>query len=644
VRFVGALYFRVFEPLLAFGRETRLETTRALRAARIGFFPEWYLSLAYFSAAAAALLGWTVLGALLALLVPGGALLKTLLVVGLGLSLGLVVYLGFLLYPRVKAASRARAIDEELPNVITLCYALARGGLSCMSIFRAVAEEEQVYGEVSREFGLIVRDMDWFGEDINTALLATASTTPSDALRRFLEGLVTVLNSGAAPRDYFKRQAEMQLQQAELRLVKDQEQTALLAEVYVSGLLVMPLLLIVVLSVLASLGGDGARYLPLIAFGLIPLGTVGYLVLLDLLAPQEPLSVPRRGRARLVDAGLEGIPTAEAEARSLKRILRAEAPASPEARRLRRGLAAEALRGAFQRFRTQVLPRALEKPLEAAQVAGAAGLTVLALGVGYLLLFAEDGYGTAVALASVLLAAALVAGVPSAIVHEWRYRRALRIDAALPETLRKVAGLNERGITLLQAFQIIGRGGDGPVAESLRRLDRDVAWTSNFRGAIARMAEAVGTRRMLKLGVLFERASEATGNLKEVVDIAATDVAATENLRARKRQAMMSYVVVIYAVFGVFLYVVYMVTTLFFAEGGFAAAALETSSSGLTAGSGGALVPAEARVLFFQTVLLQAVCCGLVAGRLGEGQLLSGLKHAAILASVAWIVFYVGVV
>jgi flagellar protein FlaJ len=270
-------------------------------------------------------------------------------------------------------------------------------------------------------------------------------------------------------------------------------------------------------------------------------------------------------------------------------------------------------------------------------------LAVLLLVAGGLAYLWSDVRGTrlAVGATSLLLAVALVAVLPVSLFHEVRVRRARRVENAIPEAMGKLAGFNERGIGVLQSFQILGRSTTGPLAREFRAVDRDVGWNANLRAALRRLRERVNTVRMTKIAVLLERASGATGNLKEVLDVAAADATRTQNLRNRRRQAMFTYTIVIYVVFAVFLYILYMVADLFYGSGGFgAAAAAAQGGSGL--GSGG--IPAEtARLYFFYGALIQGACAGLVAGRLGEGYHLSGLKHAAILVAAAWALFRFGV-
>jgi flagellar protein FlaJ len=45
------------------------------------------------------------------------------------------------------------------------------------------------------------------------------------------------------------------------------------------------------------------------------------------------------------------------------------------------------------------------------------------------------------------------------------------------------------------------------------------------------------------------------------------------------------------------------------------------------------------KMLFFHCGVIQGICSGLVAGKLGEGNVIAGLKHAILLASAAFGLF-----
>lgn len=631
--------YQTLEPYFAFHAETRRDTTRALRAARLGRVPEEYLIVSWIAALIAAMA--TTAAAIVGLTVFGSFpwVLDATFAVGAGVLAFSFVRLGFLAYPRMVAAGRRTKIEQEFPSVALLCYSLAQGGMPPLKVFKAVGEERNVYGEISREFDLVLRDVEWLGHDLNTALKNVAETTPSPLLKGYFEGLVTILNSGADPVDFFHRQTETQIVQAEMRLEAELDQAGLLAEVYVSGLLVLPLLLIVLLSLLSALGNGGEDVVPLVVFVLIPGGTLFYLMFIEVLLPPDRLVLPAPRKQAFVDFGIDTLPSDEpalpantkTTIRDAERQMRERNPTEDPP--LRRRVVAEWLRRRSAETWSQFFQRAIVKPADAIEVSGAAALLIFAAGGVAFLLLGDRGSELIVSGTGLLLLAAAVALVPVSAFHEMRVHRARTVEKAMPEMLGRLSGFNERGISLLRAFELLGRTADGPLANDLRGLERDVAWNANLAGALTRMRLRVKTLAMAKLTLLFERASSATGDLRRVLKIVATDSARTEAVRSRRAQSMMTYVIVIYVVYAVFLYVTYIVTSLFYGDGGF---------SQVAGGSRG-IAPETAKLLFFQAVVIQGACCGLVAGKLGEGHLMSGLKHAVVMAGVGWLVFRMGV-
>ncbi|MDY6959490.1 MAG: type II secretion system F family protein, partial [Halobacteriota archaeon] len=43
--------------------------------------------------------------------------------------------------------------------------------------------------------------------------------------------------------------------------------------------------------------------------------------------------------------------------------------------------------------------------------------------------------------------------------------------------------------------------------------------------------------------------------------------------------------------------------------------------------------------IFFHAALIQGLCSGFVAGQMGEGKVLAGLKHSLIMLTIAYVIF-----
>jgi flagellar protein FlaJ len=51
------------------------------------------------------------------------------------------------------------------------------------------------------------------------------------------------------------------------------------------------------------------------------------------------------------------------------------------------------------------------------------------------------------------------------------------------------------------------------------------------------------------------------------------------------------------------------------------------------------IAPEDYKLLFFHAVLIQGFFSGLIAGEIGEGNVLSGVKHALIMMTIAYTLF-----
>jgi len=137
-----------------------------------------------------------------------------------------------------------------------------------------------------------------------------------------------------------------------------------------------------------------------------------------------------------------------------------------------------------------------------------------------------------------------------------------------------------------------------------------------------------------------------------VLRIAANEAKATRRLERDRRNELLTYVVVIYIAFFVFLAIIVALDTIFIpnipvAEAaaatadGSQAAADEAISTGPFSESTQLTQADKDRysLVFFHTGLVQTVCSGLVAGQMGDGTVKAGVKHAAVMLTIAYGLF-----
>ncbi|SFG00307.1 flagellar protein FlaJ [Halopelagius inordinatus] len=559
--------------------------------------------------------------------------------------------------------SRARArgvkVDATLPRTVAFVYALSRSGMPFPKVLETLTENRDVYGEAARELGVAVRDMDAFGTDVMSALQRTAKRTPSDNAEEFSENLASVLGSGRNLSPFLRDQYERFQDEAEAQQKQYLELLSAFAEIYVTVLVAGPLFFITVLVVIGLVIEDTLPILRAVGYLGVPLSTLAFAVYID--SVTESIQSPSRGSASTdpVETGAEATPRSSGPPNAHASVSDGgvDVSLSPNRERLAVYDRLEHVR-AVASSPTRTF---LDHPPYTLFLTLPAALVWLVLSAGRMpdlsAALARTAAGPVVGTPSEAITAVVAAvdgplveasilvlgGV--AVAHEIEKRRLRRIEDEMPDFLDRMASVNEAGATVVASIERLSKADLGPLSAELERTWRDIRWGADVRTALRRMEERVRTPLVSRAVTLITNAMAASGDIAPVLRIAADEAQGSQRLRAERRQEMLTYLVVIYISFFVFLGIVAALTVAFIpaveAAGnspGIGSGQVSGVSTGLF--SGLRTVDTEAyEMLFFHVAAIQGVCSGLVAGQLGEGSLYDGVKHATLLLAVAYLLF-----
>ena len=98
---------------------------------------------------------------------------------------------------------------------------------------------------------------------------------------------------------------------------------------------------------------------------------------------------------------------------------------------------------------------------------------------------------------------------------------------------------------------------------------------------------------------------------------------------------MLTYLIIVYLGFGVFLFTSYMININIFAY----VAPTDLAVGGVQMGS--TFDPVEATEFLFHASMVQGLCSGVVAGAISSGKVKSGIKHSLVLVILAYLAFRV---
>ncbi len=256
----------------------------ALIKAQMGIRYEDYMAIVWMNTiiAAGVWLGLSVaMGSIIGL--TGGSGGTILLIVAGLMMLPIVVFMFTYYQPTLKARSRRGNIDKRISYAMSFIAAMASAEVNIDVIFKELARQP-IYGEIQKEAQWITRDIDLLGIDTLTALVDAGQRTPSEKFQDFLQGVVTTSRSGGKLKPFFLMKADQFSKERRIEEKKLIETLGVLAESFVTVVVAAPLFLIVMISLMATVGGGGGNYifiLYVITFGMIPGGQLAFIVLIQ---------------------------------------------------------------------------------------------------------------------------------------------------------------------------------------------------------------------------------------------------------------------------------------------------------------------------------------------------------------------------
>ncbi len=199
---------------------------------------------------------------------------------------------GFYTYPILRAYSLKRGLEDGLPFIGGYMAILAGAGVPVANMFRSLAQVDASLA-VSSEARTVVRDIELFGMDVLSALEAASKRTPSVRFKELLEGLIATVHSGGNMEKYLAQRSRYYMRLKKIALRRFADTLGVLAEFYVVLLVAGPLIFVVMLGVMAMLGGGGQGMLDprlllyLLTYLGLPLGSMVFLILLDMVSPRR---------------------------------------------------------------------------------------------------------------------------------------------------------------------------------------------------------------------------------------------------------------------------------------------------------------------------------------------------------------------
>jgi archaeal flagellar protein FlaJ len=171
------------------------------------------------------------------------------------MTLSVIILTLYHSYPFHLITSKRNSIESNMPFAINHISAIATSGVPPFVMFKLLSSIVE-YGQISKEARRIVRNVETFGMDINTAIKNVSETTPSTKFSQFLSGITSTIETGGDIRRYLDSASKEAL--FEYRLIREKyiQTLSTYADFYTAVLIAAPLFFISTLSVMSLVGGS----------------------------------------------------------------------------------------------------------------------------------------------------------------------------------------------------------------------------------------------------------------------------------------------------------------------------------------------------------------------------------------------------
>jgi flagellar protein FlaJ len=287
-------------------------------------------------------------------------------------------------------------------------------------------------------------------------------------------------------------------------------------------------------------------------------------------------------------------------------------------------------RSTFARFVQEPKEVIRENPIRIGYIAGAIAAVLMVLIYIFNVEFVApyDAY----------ILAGIAAFILPAYYIQVEDKRIKNAEDVFPELLRDLAQAKKAGLSLVDAFKLTSEVEFGVLTETMRNIATQLTWGVSFDRAMGLLAKRFPTAMIKRSVNMIIEGYKVGGDVALVLKVAADDALELKTLETKRVGELAPYIIISYLTFFVFLGVLAVLNNWLIP--------MMTLSGEAMVGMGemGQAVIQEVDVetpqmIFFHCAIIEGICAGLVSGKLGEGKITAGIKHALILSLSGFVCF-----
>ena len=543
-----------------------------------------------------------------------------------------------------------------LSELVSWLYGMHKASASMYDAVRSYAENTN--GFYAEELRKAVYLTERSGTDIYTAVSSAAAGTKNPAFQKFLSEYLTTVKTSGSPERYLEKKLEELRMEEKAAEEKRAASLSVFAEVFVSVFVAGILFAVIVFLILGLMSGGSLLPLMTIVYGILPLGTAGFLLAVDIFCPSPNSQKTPPGRDTVQAPG-EYREEINGEKESIERRCTEmgctekgstemgcterrnrtgetgrgkchgghytegkEGKKSHQHRAAHRNAASEKLSSEEQ----AILKRlgTYDKYLRARQFLQNPAAELLKK--PHLVFVFSIPFAAAVCLLlSVftripfrfsLAAAFLICFTPYAVLSLIQRKKRFGAESEFPSVCRIISSAANRGLPLSKCLAAAAAENTGVLKKGLAAAVRDISFGGEVYKSLFRFADRLSFPSAKRTVLFAAETGRFSGDVSLPFQTGADDAAHSLALQNGRKSGMQLYVLIMYISYFVFIFVQFILSGVFIDA---VSAANTAADTGLCLG------------ILTDAVLIHGICCGLAAGKLSGEGVSSGIFHASVL-------------
>lgn len=237
--------------------------------------------------------------------------------------------------------------------------------------------------------------------------------------------------------------------------------------------------------------------------------------------------------------------------------------------------------------------------------------------------------------AKTLIISMVIGVLPFGLIRYSKWKRMRGVEENFSNFLRDLGESVSSGIPLYQAVKASAEKDYGKLSPHIHQMTREISLGLSFEEAFKRFGKRTGIPRVERAVMMVLRANSAGGKIDETMKTQATRTLEVVEQKEKRRANMLTYTIIAYASFFAFLAIIISLVEVFFP------AMAEASGAAGSIGVFSGFTMKGIMDFFFYLAVVQAGATGILAGKLGEGKIVAGIKHIILLVIVTYVFFHV---